>query len=209
MGREISGNKPPYRPFQHPNIWPSRDVIPENIFQQPLLEYHQALSALSLQIMHMLWRGLKKIDTRVLSEFCHEPIAAVRLLHYPPHPETDDTSLVGAGAHTDFGAITLLLQDGNSGLQVLDQSTQEWIDVSPNQDAYVVNVGDMLQIWTGGAYKSNIHRVINKSGTDRYSVPFFLDGNLDCVIKPLDGSNGESITVEQHMQARYAASYQT
>lgn len=157
--------------------------------------------------MRILAKGLSNFDTNVFADFCHEPIAALRLLHYPPHPKTDDPNLVGAGAHTDFGAITLLLQDGHSGLQVLNQFTKEWIDVPPQADAYVVNIGDMLQAWTSGAYQSNVHRVINTSGTDRYSIPFFLDGNADCVIKPLDGSVGTEFTVEQHMLSRYAATY--
>jgi isopenicillin N synthase-like dioxygenase len=157
--------------------------------------------------MRILARGLRDFDTTVFEGFCRDPIAAVRLLHYPPHPDAEDATLVGAGAHTDFGAITLLLQDGHSGLQVLNQFTKEWIDVPPREHAYVVNVGDMLEAWTSGAYKSNVHRVINTSGTDRYSVPFFLDGNADSVIRPLDGSHGKAFTVEEHMLSRYAATY--
>ncbi|OAP65114.1 hypothetical protein AYL99_01086 [Fonsecaea erecta] len=205
VGREIPGNKPPFRPFQEANIWPSQ--IPESEFKQPLIEYHQAISEISFQLMRILARGLANFDTTVFENFCRDPIAAVRLLHYPPHPKSDDSALVGAGAHTDFGAITLLLQDGHSGLQVLNQFTGEWIDVPPQEHAYVVNVGDMLEAWTSGVYKSNIHRVINTSGTDRYSIPFFLDGNADCIIKPLDGSEGKAFTVEEHMLSRYAASY--
>lgn len=155
----------------------------------------------------MIARGLKGFDTSVFDEYCKDPIASIRLLHYPPHPDSDDSSLVGAGAHTDYGAITLLLQDGHSGLQVLNQHTGEWIGVPPQQHAYVVNIGDMLDAWTSGAYKSNVHRVINTSGTDRYSIPFFWDGNSDCVIKPLDGSKGKQFTVEEHMLAMYAATY--
>lgn len=166
---------------------------------------------LSFTIMRILATGMTGFDTSVFADFCHEPIASLRLLHYPPHPDLDDDTLVGTGAHTDFGAITLLLQDGNSGLQVFNHKTNEWSDVAPRKDAYVVNVGDMLDVWTGGAYKSTIHRVINKSGTDRYSVPFFFDGNPDCVIRPLDGSVSEgktkSFTVEEHMLSRFAASY--
>jgi isopenicillin N synthase-like dioxygenase len=205
VGREIPGNKPPYRPFQEANIWPPQ--IPEAQFRQPLIEYHRALSDLSFHLMRILARGLRDFDTTVFEGFCRDPIAAVRLLHYPPHPDAEDATLVGAGAHTDFGAITLLLQDGHSGLQVLNQFTKEWIDVPPREHAYVVNVGDMLEAWTSGAYKSNVHRVINTSGTDRYSVPFFLDGNADCVIRPLDGSVGKAFTVEEHMLSRYAATY--
>ncbi|KIW70614.1 hypothetical protein PV04_02868 [Phialophora macrospora] len=205
IGREIPGNKPPYRPFQEPNLWPPH--IPEEQFRQPLIEYHRALSELSFHLMRILAGGLRDFDTTVFEEFCRDPIASLRLLHYPPHPDHEDPALVGAGAHTDFGAITLLLQDGHSGLQVLNQFTKEWIDVPPREHAYVINVGDMLEAWTSGAYKSNVHRVINTSGTDRYSVPFFLDGNADCVISPLDGSNGKAFTVEEHMLSRYAESY--
>ncbi|KAK6387169.1 uncharacterized protein PV06_07648 [Exophiala oligosperma] len=207
IGREIPDNKPPYRPFQQANIWPETSQIPEAQFKKPLLEYQQALSTLSVQLMHILARGLRGFDTTVFAEYCKDPIANVRLLHYPPHPQTDDPNLVGAGAHTDFGAITLLLQDGHSGLQVLNHHTNQFVDVPPQAHAYVVNIGDMLETWTGGQYKSNIHRVINTSGTDRYSVPFFYDGAPDCVIKPLDGSKGEEFTVEEHMLSRYQATY--
>ncbi|KAF7560184.1 hypothetical protein G7046_g3982 [Stylonectria norvegica] len=212
IGREIPDQKPPYRPFQEPNIWPSTDIIPTSQFKTPLLEYHRQCSELSFVVMRILASGMKNYDTSVFTEFCKDPIAAVRLLHYPPHPDMEDASLVGAGAHTDFGAITLLLQDGNSGLQVLRQETNEWLDVVPRPDAYVVNVGDMLQVWTGGAYKSTIHRVINTSGTERYSIPFFFDGNADCRIESLGddsagAGNGKSFTVEEHMLSRYAASY--
>ncbi|KAJ9616901.1 hypothetical protein H2200_000621 [Cladophialophora chaetospira] len=205
IGREDSDSKPPYRRFQEPNIWPPQ--LSESEFKQPLLEYHDALLELSFDLMRIIARGLKDFDASILDDFSREPIAAIRLLHYPPHPQTDDATLVGAGAHTDFGAITLLLQDGHSGLQVLNQFTKEWVDVPPQEHAYVVNVGDMLEAWTSGTYKSNVHRVINTSGTDRYSIPFFLDGNADCVIKPLDGSEGKSFTVEEHMLSRYAATY--
>jgi isopenicillin N synthase-like dioxygenase len=205
IGREVPNNEPPFRPFHEPNIWPTQ--LADEVFKDPLLEYHDALSKLSFQVMELLARGLNDFDTSVFAGFCHEPIAALRLLHYPPHPKTDDETLVGAGAHTDFGAVTLLLQDGHSGLQVLNRHTKEWIDVPPQEYAYVVNVGDMLQAWTGGQYISNIHRVINTSSTDRYSVPFFLDGNPDCVIQPLHGAKGKSFTVEEHMLSRYAATY--
>lgn len=211
IGREVVGLKPPFRPFQEPNIWPCPDPIPVSQFKTPLLEYHSALSELSFMLMRILASGMKNFDTSVFAEFCREPIASIRLLHYPPHPDTEDTTLVGTGAHTDFGAITLLLQDGNSGLQVLNQETNEWVGVTPRQDAYVVNVGDMLDVWTNGAYKSTVHRVINTSGAERYSIPFFLDGNPDCTIKSLDDSvgngKGKTFTVEEHMLSRYAASY--
>lgn len=83
--------------------------------------------------------------------------------------------------------------------------------MAPNPDAYVVNIGDMLALWTKGIYKSTVHRVINKSGGDRYSVPFFFDGNAEVKLKPFDGSEpvgGKIITVEDHMLERLGTSYE-
>lgn len=179
--------------------------------------------------MTILGRGLAHLDTTaIFKTFCTNPLAALKLLHYPPQhlsrssssseekekeeKEEKEPRQFGAGAHTDFGAITLLLQDRTAGLQVLNRNTGHWIDVPPTEGAYVVNVGDMLEMWTRGLYKSNLHRVINRSGVDRYSAPFFFDGNLDCGIEPLDGGGagdredkGEVVTVEGYLRSRYRA----
>lgn len=136
--------------------------------------------------------------------------APLRLLHYPPAQRTEQRQL-GSSAHTDFGAITLLLQDGNPGLEVLDQSTDGWIPIESKRHSYVVNVGDMLEKWTGGMYKSSVHRVINKKPNDRYSIVFFFDGNLDCELTPLGSGadyTGEVLTVERHMVEKLSRSYE-
>ncbi|EHY57584.1 hypothetical protein HRR83_005508 [Exophiala dermatitidis] len=206
VGRQLPGMNNQFRPFGEPNIWPDPKILPETKFRQPMLEYLDAVTDLSFHLMQILARGLPQLDTRVIAEFCRDPIAAIRPLRYPSQPK--DSAVVGTGAHTDFGAITLLLQDGNSGLQAFDPSQNAWVEVPSRRDGLVVNVGDMLQTWTNGAYKSNTHRVINTSGSDRYSVPFFLDGNSDCVLRPLDGSSdGDACTVEEHMLKMYAVTY--
>lgn len=113
---------------------------------------------------------------------------------------------------TKTGAITLLLQDSAGGLQVQDPHTQQWHAVAPNEDAYVVNIGDMLALWTKGIYRSAVHRVINSSGGHRYSVPFFFDGNAEAQLRPFDGSEpvgGRVVTVEEHMLQRLGASYRS
>ena len=93
---------------------------------------------------------------------------------------------------------------------MLNHNTGEWIPVDPNPDAYVVNIGDMLSMWTKNIYKSNVHRVINKSTKDRYSMPFFFDGNADVKLTPFDGSEpvgGKVLTVEEHMLERFGTTY--
>jgi isopenicillin N synthase-like dioxygenase len=117
------------------------------------------------------------------------------------------TNTLLAGAHTDFGAITLLLQHpGQEGLEVLHPNVDAWIPVPTVPNTYVVNVGDVLSAWTGGRYRSTVHRVINKSTSDRYSIPFFLDGTLTTTMRPLDGSvmRGDEKTVGQHLEERFA-----
>jgi isopenicillin N synthase-like dioxygenase len=139
----------------------------------------------------------------------NDPICNLRLLHYPKHESTDKRQL-GAGAHTDFGAITLLLQDSSGGLEVQDHATGEFVPVEPNPNAYVVNIGDMLQMLTNNEYKSNTHRVINKGSGDRYSMPFFFDGNADVKLNPFDGSpppHGKELTVLEHMSERFGTTY--
>lgn len=93
---------------------------------------------------------------------------------------------------------------------MLNNETGDWVPVEPNADAYVVNIGDMLALWTKNIYKSNTHRVINKSAKDRYSLPFFFDGAPDVKLAPFDGSEpvgGKVLTVEEHMLERFGTTY--
>ena len=135
----------------------------------------------------------------------------MRLLHYPPTPVGDGTGKrqLGASAHTDFNAVTLLLQDEHEGLEVFDHVRGEWVLVPPNKDAYVVNMGDLISKMTGGMYKSSLHRVLNKGEADRYSVVFFHVGNLDHKLSNLWGHEEEekSMTIEEYMLDRMNFSY--
>jgi isopenicillin N synthase-like dioxygenase len=213
VGHEIPASDPRVKNntfLMGPNIWPPPELIPENDFKEPVSNYYAKIFALSLKVLDVIAAGMDfEGIAEVFKEFtANDAGASVRLLHYPPDKGNDKNQL-GAGAHTDFGAITLLLQDEVGGLQVWDYVGKEWRDVEPVKETYVVNVGDMLQMWTSGVYKSSLHRVVNRSGQDRYSVPFFFDGNVDFVLRPLDGSKrvGGDITVEGHMKERFASTY--
>ncbi|CAK7227684.1 hypothetical protein SCUCBS95973_006627 [Sporothrix curviconia] len=192
------------------NIFPDTATIPNAALREPAEEYYAAVLQLARSVLEILARGLPYGDD-VFAEFmANDPLCNLRLLHYPPQ-RSEDVRQLGAGAHTDFGAVTLLYQDTAGGLEVLDAATGDWVPVAPNPDAYVVNVGDMLSLWTKNVYKSNVHRVINRGTSDRYSVPFFFDGNLDHKLVPLDGSAkanaNEVLTVEEHMLRRLGKSY--
>ncbi|KAF2090424.1 citrinin biosynthesis oxygenase CtnA [Saccharata proteae CBS 121410] len=207
IGEDTPEESGQHRRFMEPNVWPSEDLLSYSVFKFPMNEYYNKVQALSATVMSILARALPYTHD-VLDHFSRDPVmASMRLLHYPPQSTTDQNQL-GAGAHTDFGVITLLLTDGSPGLQVLNNASGEWVPVPPNADAYVVNMGDMMDQITGGHFKSNTHRVINTGNTHRYSIPYFFDGNLDTRLTRLDGKNqGPVLTVEEHMAERFATTY--
>lgn len=194
--------------FMGSNVWPPESLLSSKDLKEPAEAYHTVLLKLAIVVLDMIARSLpygNNVFDKIVS---NNPVAPLRMLHYPKSQKTEQRQL-GASAHTDFGAITLLLQDPNPGLEVLDPQKGEWVPVMPNTDAYVVNIGDMLTKLTRGEYKSSWHRVLNKNPGDRYSIVFFFEGNLDCPLSPLDGTpvDGRTLTVEEHMIKRMTESY--
>lgn len=202
--------------FNHgPNQWPAG--LPG--FRPAMQRYFDAV----LELGGLLMRGLAlslDLPERHFDAFLVDAIATLRLLHYPPQPARAPTSAgwtgqeKGCGEHTDFGSLTLLLQDDAGGLQVLDAASDCWIDAPPLPGSYVVNIGDLVERWTNGRYHSTLHRVINRSGRERYSVPFFLTGAPDHEVACLPTCRGDGetprwppITVEQHLAACYRRTY--
>ncbi len=164
-----------------PNQWPPG--LPS--FRSALQDYFQAMLELAIRLMRLLALSLDLAED-YFEAFCHEPVALLRLLHYPQQPATPNLGEKGCGAHTDWGAITLLLQDDAGGLQIRDR-VHGWLDAPPRAGAFVVNLGDLMARWTNDRYRSTEHRVINRSGRDRYSVPFFFDGIPEYVVTCLPG----------------------
>ena len=166
-------------PLHGPNQWPSRpaDFVPA------YREYYGLMTGLARSLMGAFALALSLPEDH-FAEFLTCPMATVGPLHYPPQAGTITESRLGAGAHTDFGALTILAQDANGGLQVRNADGR-WIDVPPITGAFVVNVGDMMARWTNGLFASTVHRVINVSGRDRYSIPFFFDPDHDAPVAAL------------------------
>jgi isopenicillin N synthase-like dioxygenase len=114
------------------------------------------------------------------------PITGMRPLYYPPTPITSDAASVGLGAHSDFSWLTLVLQDSVPALEVLNQDGI-WVDAPPQPGTFVCNVGQYLERQTNGIFPATVHRVRNKTGGERYSLPFFLTPDIDAVVDVLDG----------------------
>ena len=161
-----------------PNRWPQLDD-----FRRPVEAYHDAMCVLGHRIVHVLAELLGDTDGTLSAGFA-TPTTWLRLLHYPSVAVAADRDVYGSAPHRDFGCITILAQDDIGGLQVGD-TEGTWIDVPPRPGAFVMNVGDMLHRWSNGRLLSTPHRVINRSGRERYSVAFFFDPHMSTIVEPL------------------------
>jgi isopenicillin N synthase-like dioxygenase len=233
IGEEIPEDHPYFKEKKlnsGPNQWPPTISAKEE-FQETTMEYYHAVFELAKDVLGVLAQTLG-VESTFFDPLTDGAVATMRYLHYPAQPQDTDEKLNrGIGAHTDFGCITLLLQDEIDGLQVLDAPTGQWLDVSickyecptrahripqvkPVPGAYVVNLGNLFMRMANDKYKSNTHRVINKSGQERYSIPFFFSGNPDylCECLPNCREEGEAakydpITVQDMVTASYRESY--
>jgi isopenicillin N synthase-like dioxygenase len=161
---------------------PSR--LPENElegFERVVEEYNAEMFKMSRRLLSLMAQVLGQ-DADLFGPHLTNPVATQRLLHY--WPTEDFNTQIGVGEHTDYGLLTILKQDSVGGLQVLNAKDSTWVHATPIEGAFVVNLGDMLQRWSGNRFKSTVHRVVNTSNTDRYSVPFFLEPNMDSMIVP-------------------------
>lgn len=212
IGTELAEDHPRVRAGEYkqgPNQWPPS--LPA--FRATMDAYFGEMTKLGELLMRGIALSLD-LDERHFDDFCADALVRLRLLHYPPQPPKPVEGQKGVGAHTDFGGLTILLQDACGGLQVFDQRNNDWIHAAPIPGSYVVNLGDLIARWTNDVYRSTLHRVINTSGNERYSIPFFFHGNPNYVVSCLPNccAPGEQpkyppATVETHFQDRYQRSY--
>ncbi len=195
-------------PFEGENLWPQG----LDGFREQVSAYTEAMTRLGRDLTALLAQSLD-LAPDYFADGVDEPSCTVRLLHYPPHPADAAFNQLGSGAHTDWGLLTILLQDDRGGLEVLN-GDGDWIRADPMAGALVVNLGDMTQRLTGGLYHSNLHRVLNTvSGADRYSVATFFNPHARYVfqtaptcVKP--GAPPEPpVSFGEHIQQMIARTY--
>ncbi|MGX9148119.1 isopenicillin N synthase family dioxygenase [Mesorhizobium sp. 128a] len=173
-------------PFFGPNQWPA--ALPG--FRQSVVAYHEAMKELSIKILSGIALSLD-LPTDFFEPRMKNPITIQRLLHYPPQTGVVDERIIGIGAHTDYGTLTILAQDSVGGLQVMNRDGA-WVEGTPIPGTFVINIGDLVQKLTNDLYLANLHRVVNTSGRERYSIPFFVDADYDAVFAPLESCVSEA-----------------
>lgn len=167
-------------PLHGPNQWP--DLAG---FRDAVEEYRSAAIEAARRMQRALAMALD-LEPGFFVDQPGETMYHLRLIHYPPMDRlTPEPGQLGCGAHTDYGTLTLLADDGVGGLQVRERSG-EWIDATVPEGHLVVNLGDLMAIWTNDRWVSNPHRVVNPPGVDRYSSPLFVTPPFHLRIETLE-----------------------
>lgn len=154
-----------------PNRWPADCPW----LREASETYFEEAQALGRRLLRVSAVSLDMPEDYFL-QFCTKPMVQMRLFHYPPQEPMSDEKAFGVAPHTDYGMITLLLQDPIGGLE-LKKRDGEWVSAPYVPGTLVINIGDLFQRWTNDIYASNQHRVVNRTGKERYSIPMFF--NLD------------------------------
>lgn len=210
MGPDLGPDHPEVAagtPHYGPNQWPEMPG-----FKVQMEAYFDALLVLSRTIGRGIALSLDLAED-YFDTVGEDSMSILRLLHYPPHPPDADDRTFGAGTHTDWGFLTVLAQDDAGGLQVR-RADGTWIDAPPVAGAYVINLGDMTARWTNDCYRSTPHRVVNRSGRERQSIPFFYDLNFHARVECLPACQSPEnppkyppTTAGEHILEMYAKTY--
>ncbi|KIJ62668.1 hypothetical protein HYDPIDRAFT_135856 [Hydnomerulius pinastri MD-312] len=190
------------------NVWP------ENLpgFRKDVLAYYHAAVQLGLTLFPLFALALN-LPENFFEDKVTKPAAIMRLLHYPPQPARPMEGVQGIGAHTDYECFTILWQDKYPALQVMN-TNGKWIDAVPIPGTLVLNLGDQFARWTNDVFKSTVHRAINASGSERYSMPLFFGTDYEVKLEPIPGcvtaenpAKYEVATAGDYVKSRLEATY--
>jgi len=180
-----------------PTIWPEI-----NGFQKAWTDYYIEMEKLAIKIMSAFAEALS-LEPNFFKNYIETPISALRALHYPKTTIVPEEGQQRAGAHTDYGSLTILLpQPDTSGLQL--QIKNQWIDVPAIKGTFVINIGDLMELWTGRRWKSTLHRVIAKPNQpERKSLAFFHQPNWEAKIYPIGENKKEPVISGPYLMDKF------
>lgn len=178
-------------PLHGRNLFPDVPGIRDTV-----LAWLDAMTGLGHALMRGIASSLELAPDYFDARYTRTPLILFRIFNYPGTAAREvHAERWGVGEHTDYGVLTILKQDDIGGLQV--RSRRGWIEAPPLPDAFVVNIGDMLDRMTRGLYRSTPHRVRNASARDRMSFPFFFDPDFDARVRPI-----ESLAIDNFVDDR-------
>ncbi|KAH9919300.1 Clavaminate synthase-like protein [Fomitopsis serialis] len=190
------------------NVWPKG--LPG--FREASLEYYHAAVNLGKMLFPLFALALNLPET-FFDDKTTKPAAIMRLLYYPPQTGAVDARVEGIGAHTDYECFTILWQDKVQALQVLNAAGR-WIDAVPIPGTLVINIGDQFARWSNDVFKSTVHRAVNRSGVERYSIPLFFGSDYNVRLEPFPGcvtednpAKYEVVTAGDYVKSRLEATY--
>ncbi|MEL6639835.1 MAG: 2OG-Fe(II) oxygenase family protein [Pseudomonadota bacterium] len=184
-------------PAYAPNVWPEKPPG----FAETLRSYFANASAFALDLLCAIADAVGEDGTYFRNKFTH-PMALLRGNFYPVRPTWATDKDFGIATHTDYGCLTLLATDGSPGLEVRKRGGG-WIPVSAPPGEFVINFGEMLEMWTSGRIKATPHRVIGTQA-ERISVPLFFNPNHDANVAP---HGAAPISAVDHLQKRFNETY--
>ena len=173
------------RPMEGRNVWPDH---PPGL-KRAMLNYFEAVERLSRALQRGFAMAFGLGEAGLDAHFV-DPMSLLKLNHYPPQDAPESVKHIGVVPHSDSGAFTILWQDDGDGLEI-ENKNGEWIGAPSIPDTFVINIGNVMQIWTDGRFSSTPHRVINRGGRDRYSIPFFVNPGPAAPIGPLNSQAAE------------------
>jgi isopenicillin N synthase-like dioxygenase len=169
---------PAWTRLQGPNQWPA--ALPG--FRDTVLRWQDEVTAVLVRLLRAFALALGQHEDAFAPIYDGSPHQLVKLIRYPGRDAGEDDQ--GVGAHKDSGLLSLIYQDGQGGLQV--EGATGWIDAAPRPDAFVVNIGELLELASDGFLRATVHRVVSPpAGRDRISLAFFLGARLDATVPAL------------------------
>ena len=203
MARELPADHPDVlarKPYHSLNMWPAD--LPG--FRETCLAYADALERLALKLVPLYALALD-LPADYFDKAFAKPMYKLRMSHYPQQDVVEDNEF-GLAPHTDTSFLTLLAPNKVPGLSVRGPNGK-WFDAPVNNSAFLVNGGDMLRRWTNDRFLATPHRVINRTGEERYAIPFFFDCGaefeMDCLPTCTDQDNPpkyDPITYVEYMR---------
>jgi isopenicillin N synthase-like dioxygenase len=173
-------------PMYGPNLWPERPVA----FRTQTSAYVDEMVRLGALLFQGFALALG-LDEHWFDDKIIKPMGQLRVIRYPPQePGPLDPKSIGIGAHTDYECFTILSQSA-PGLQVRNAAGQ-WVAAPPIDGALLINIGDCMERWTNDRFRSTVHRVVNLSGRERYSLVFFYGANYHALIECLPVCQNET-----------------